>query len=73
MPSGLRIDRLQLVTNAKSFCIAPILLKGHVIGMCYADGLSEQDIDDESFETFQLFVQQVALVSAAGRSSAPAP
>lgn len=60
--SGLRSDRLQLVTGGPLACVAPILVQGRAIGMFYADRLNTAGgIDDESFEAFQLFAQQVSL------------
>ena len=66
-PPALRLDRLQLVTNTSLACIAPIQVQGRAIGMFYADRLNPScGIDDETFEAFQLFAQQVSLaVSAA--------
>jgi HD-like signal output (HDOD) protein len=59
---GLHIDRLQLVTNSNLACIAPIQAQGRAIGMFYADRLNAaRGIDDESFEAFQLFAQQVSV------------
>lgn len=61
-PQGLRADRLLLVTNAELACMAPILANGRAIGLFYADRMEEgRPIDDETFEAFQLFVQQVSL------------
>lgn len=69
-PPGLRIDRLQLVTNASLACIAPILAQGRPIGLFYADRLNPaRGIDDETFEAFQLFAQQVSLAVTAASSS----
>lgn len=69
-PSGVRIDRLQAVTNASLFCIAPILVQGRPIGLFYADRCNEAaGIDDESFEAFQLFAQQVSLAVTAASNS----
>lgn len=65
-PPGLRLDRLQLVTNADLACVAPILANGRAIGLFYADRLAGgRLIDDESFDAFQLFVQQVSLAVTA--------
>jgi len=48
-------------------CLAPIVVRNHVIGLFYADrNLQPGPIDAERFEAFQLFVQQVSL--AAGRA-----
>lgn len=64
---GLRTERLQLVTDAANACLAPIVVRNHVIGLFYADrNLQPGPIDAERFEAFQLFVQQVSL--AAGRA-----
>jgi hypothetical protein len=61
-PAGLRIDRLQLVTSSPLACIAPILVQGRAIGLFYADRQSiARGIDDDTFEAFQLFAQQVSL------------
>ena len=69
-PPGVRIDRLQLVTNASLACVAPILVQGRPIGLFYADRLNPgRGIDDESFEAFQLFAQQVSLAVTAASSS----
>lgn len=66
MPAGLRVDRLQLVTNADVACVAPILANGRAIGLFYADRVAQSDaIDDEAFDAFQLFVQQVSLAVSA--------
>jgi GAF domain-containing protein len=70
-PGGLRADRLHLVTNAPHSCVAPILAQGRAIGLFYADRVNAaQGLDDESFEAFQLFVQQVSLAvtAVAGRA-----
>lgn len=65
-PPGLRLDRLQLVTNANLACLAPIVANGRAIGLFYADRLDgARPIDDESFDAFQLFVQQVSLAVTA--------
>lgn len=65
--TGLSAERLQAVTNAASACIAPIVVRNHVIGLFYADcSLQATPIDAERFEAFQLFVQQISL--AAGRA-----
>ena len=69
-PAGIRPDRLQLVTNANLACIAPIQVQGRAIGLFYADRLNpERGIDDESFEAFQLFAQQVSLAVNAAASA----
>ena len=66
---GLRFDRLQMVTTASQVCIAPIVIKGRVIGLFYADRLAPVAVvDDEAFEAFQLFVQQVSLTSGSIQS-----
>jgi HD-like signal output (HDOD) protein len=71
---GVRVDRLQLVTNAELACIAPILVQGRAIGMFYADRLDAgRGIDDESFEAVQLFAQQVSLAVTTGASGVRAP
>lgn len=65
--NGLRADRLQMVTNAQQACIAPIEVRGHVVGLFYVDrSVRGQDIDDEAFEAFQLFVQQVSIAANRG-------
>jgi hypothetical protein len=59
------------VTNAPHSCVAPILAQGRAIGLFYADRVNAaQGLDDESFEAFQLFVQQVSLAvtAVAGRA-----
>lgn len=66
---GLRLDRLQMVTECVLGCIAPIVIRGHVIGLFYADRTAPSaTLDDESFEAFQLFVQQIALSSGSIQS-----
>jgi len=67
---ALRVDRLQLVTNSTLACIAPIQVQGRVIGMFYADRLNAaRGLDDETFEAFQLFAQQVSLAVTAAAST----
>lgn len=62
VPDGLRGDRLFQVTAADTACLAPIVANGRAIGLFYADrGHEGASIDDESFDAFQLFVQQVSL------------
>ncbi|WP_343036106.1 HDOD domain-containing protein [Aromatoleum toluvorans] len=69
-PPGIRIDRLLQVTDAPHACIAPIRAQGRPIGLFYADRPNAaQAIDDESFEAFQLFAQQVSLAVTAASSS----
>lgn len=71
---GFALDRLQLISNAKLACIAPILIQGRPIGLFYADRLNPaRGIDDETFEAFQLFVQQVSLAVIASAGGARAP
>ena len=72
--TGVRVDRLQLVTNTELACMAPILAQGRAIGVFYADRQDPaRGIDDESFEAFQLFVQQVSLALAAAAPGGRAP
>lgn len=69
-PPGIRLDRLLQVTDAACACIAPILAQGRPIGLFYADrSHSAEGIDDERFEAFQLFAQQVSLAVTAASSS----
>ncbi len=69
--AGLRPDRLLQVTTVGLACVAPILAQGRAIGLFYADRLdTARGIDDETFEAFQLFVQQISL---AVNAHAPAP
>lgn len=69
-PQGLRLDRLQLVTGNMPGCIAPILVQGRAIGLFYADRLDlRRSIDDETFDAFQLFAQQVSLAVTASSAS----
>lgn len=71
-PPGIRIDRLLQVTDAPHACIAPILAQGRPIGLFYADRPNAaQAIDDERFEAFQLFAQQVSLAVTAASSPRP--
>ncbi|MFN3983840.1 MAG: HDOD domain-containing protein [Rhodocyclaceae bacterium] len=64
-PDGLlRAERLTLVTNATEACVAPIELRGHAVGLFYADRCSRgQALDGETFEAFQLFAQQVSIAA----------
>lgn len=56
-------SRLTEATGTPSFFIAPILVKGKVIGLFYADRcLSRRTLDQESFDSFQHFTQQSNLV-----------
>ena len=69
-PPVFRVDRLQLVTNTTLACIAPIQVQGRAIGMFYADRLNPAGgLDDETFEAFQLFAQQVSLAVTAAAST----
>lgn len=69
-PPGIRLDRLLQVTDTACACIAPILAQGRPIGLFYADRThSAEGIDDERFEAFQLFAQQVSLAVTAASSS----
>lgn len=69
-PPGIRLDRLQQVTDAANACIAPILAQGRPIGLFYADRThAAEGVDDERFEAFQLFAQQVSLAVTAASSS----
>lgn len=69
-PPALRVDRLQLVTNTTLACIAPIQVQGRAIGMFYADRQNPgRGLDDETFEAFQLFAQQVSLAVTAAAST----
>jgi hypothetical protein len=71
-PPGMKLDRLQLVTNTTVACVAPIVVQGRAIGLFYADRLNPTSaIDDEAFEAMQLFVQQVSLAVAAVASKRP--
>ncbi|HJV26261.1 MAG TPA: HDOD domain-containing protein [Aromatoleum sp.] len=71
-PPGMKLDRLQLVTNTTVACVAPIVVQGRAIGLFYADRLNPASaIDDEAFEAMQLFVQQVSLAVAAVASKRP--
>ncbi|MCC4117896.1 HDOD domain-containing protein [Aromatoleum toluclasticum] len=66
----IRLDRLLQVTDAPCACIAPILAQGRPIGLFYADRTHPAEgIDDERFEAFQLFAQQVSLAVTAASSS----
>ncbi|BAL26000.1 HDOD domain-containing protein [Azoarcus sp. KH32C] len=71
-PPGMKLDRLQLVTNTTLACVAPIVVQGRAIGLFYADRLNPASaIDDEAFEAMQLFVQQVSLAVAAVATKRP--
>ena len=66
---GIRTARLQAATGASTACIAPIQAQGRAIGLFYADRQNPaRGIDDETFEAFQLFAQQVSLALAAAPS-----
>lgn len=70
IPPGIRLDRLQQVTDTAHACIAPILAQGRPIGLFYADrSHAAQGIDDERFEAFLLFAQQVSLAVTSVTSS----
>ena len=65
-PRGLRAERLQMVSDAKIVCLAPIVIRGQVIGLFHAERRGGQrELSDDDFEAFQLFVQQISLAGAA--------
>jgi len=67
---GVRPERLQALTDATLACLAPIQVNSRAIGLFYADRLNlAMGIDDEAFEAFQLFAQQVSLAVTAVTSS----
>jgi len=50
-------------TKTKSFLVTPIIVKNKPIGLFYADrSLSLRPLDDECFNSFQLFTQQVNMI-----------
>ena len=52
-------EEIRLVLASKEFYVAPLTLSGRVIGLIYADRQpSGRDLDSDSFESFQHFVQQ---------------
>ena len=54
-------EEIRLVLASKEFYVAPLTLSGRVIGLIYADRQpSGRDLDSESFESFQHFVQQAS-------------
>ncbi len=64
-PAGLSLERLQMISAAPIACLAPVVVQGQVIGLFYAERDQPGELDDESFEAFQLFVQQLSLMSPA--------
>lgn len=62
-PAGLRLERLQMISAASAMCLAPVMLQGQIIGLLYAERDQAVEVDDESFEAFQLFVQQLSLIA----------
>ncbi|OUR81567.1 hypothetical protein A9Q82_09290 [Cycloclasticus sp. 46_120_T64] len=50
-------------TKTKSFLVAPVVVKNKPIGLFYADrSLSHRPLDDDTFNSFQLFSQQVNMI-----------
>lgn len=61
-PRGVKLSRLHAVAGDRPACLAPIRFQGQVIGAVYADRVDVGGaVDDEAFEAFQLFVQQLSL------------
>lgn len=71
-PAGLRVARLRAVTGEVPACVAPILAHGRMVGLFYADhGATGLPIDQEAFEAFCHFVQQVSFAFSAASSRRP--
>lgn len=50
-------------TKTQEFLVAPVVVKNKPIGLFYADrSLSQRELDDDSFNSFQLFTQQVNMI-----------
>ena len=61
--SALLSKKLTDVTGTAAFVIAPIVVKGKVIGLYYADrGLSRRKLVQDNFDNFQFFAQQSNLI-----------
>jgi len=53
---------VQLILGCDEFYLAPLILSGKTIGIIYADRkTSARDLDNESYESFNHFVQQAGL------------
>ena len=54
-------ENIRLALASREFFIAPLIILGKVIGLIYADRQpSNRDLDNESYQSFQHFVQQAS-------------
>ena len=66
---GLRLNRLHAVAGDVAACLAPVLAQNRVVGLFYADNAaSEQIIQQEDFQAFCHFAQQVSFAFSAASS-----
>ena len=65
----IRLGRLHAVTGGVPACLAPILAQNRVVGLFYADhATAEQTIEQEDYQAFCHFVQQVSFAFSAASS-----
>lgn len=54
-------ENIRLALASKNFYVSPLIISGRVIGLIYADRQpSNRELDNESYESFQHFVQQAS-------------